>query len=241
MTRFRRDGFYRTSMYGNTHWVHGHWVDREEWSRSGNVDATEDNYRSLLDSARVRNSRAARFVNPNANCPVCGEPVFFYQNEYGSRVFFDEVGPPWPKHPCTDNANWAHHRKGDADARQSEPYGRNVDDVATIESWITSMWIDPQFEFEEKYRSKPWVIASVAKRIKGAAGVFLVVDDLEWIPPKRRFLVCKTLPKSVREGTVIAIKKHTLSFFDFTAMTPREVDARRISRASAFVEELASR
>jgi hypothetical protein len=43
------------------------------------------------------------FVNPNARCPICTLPVFFYQSEYGGRVFFDELGPPWPKHPCTDN------------------------------------------------------------------------------------------------------------------------------------------
>jgi len=43
------------------------------------------------------------FVNPNAHCPVCGIPVFFYQSESGSRVFFDELGPPWSKHTCTDN------------------------------------------------------------------------------------------------------------------------------------------
>lgn len=45
------------------------------------------------------------FVNPNANCPVCGASVFFYQSPNGGRVFFDELGPPWPKHPCTDNPN----------------------------------------------------------------------------------------------------------------------------------------
>jgi len=43
------------------------------------------------------------YVNPNAHCPVCGAEVFFYQSPYGGRVFFDELGPPWPKHPCTDN------------------------------------------------------------------------------------------------------------------------------------------
>lgn len=42
------------------------------------------------------------YVNPNATCPVCGDNVFFYQSPYGGRVFFDELGPPWPKHPCTD-------------------------------------------------------------------------------------------------------------------------------------------
>lgn len=41
---------------------------------------------------------------PNATCPVCGASVYFYESPYGGRVFFDELGPPWPKHPCTDNA-----------------------------------------------------------------------------------------------------------------------------------------
>lgn len=31
-----------------------------------------------------------------------GAEVFFYANGHGSRVYFDEIGPPWPKHPCTD-------------------------------------------------------------------------------------------------------------------------------------------
>ena len=43
------------------------------------------------------------FTIPNAACPVCGASVFFYQSPSGGRVFFDELGPPWPKHPCTDN------------------------------------------------------------------------------------------------------------------------------------------
>lgn len=46
----------------------------------------------------------ASYINPNAQCPVCGAPVFYYCNENGSSVFFDELGPPWPKHPCTNNS-----------------------------------------------------------------------------------------------------------------------------------------
>lgn len=29
--------------------------------------------------------------------------MFFYQSPFGGKVFFDELGPPWPKHPCTDS------------------------------------------------------------------------------------------------------------------------------------------
>jgi hypothetical protein len=45
------------------------------------------------------------YVIPNAACPVCGALVFFYQSPSGGRVFFDELGPPWPKHPCTNNTS----------------------------------------------------------------------------------------------------------------------------------------
>jgi hypothetical protein len=51
------------------------------------------------------------YVNPNAICPVCGEIVFFYQSPFGGRVFFDELGPPWSKHPCTDNGDVANLNK----------------------------------------------------------------------------------------------------------------------------------
>lgn len=34
-------------------------------------------------------------------CPVCSLTCYFYQNEFGSRVYFDEIGGPWAKHPCT--------------------------------------------------------------------------------------------------------------------------------------------
>lgn len=54
---------------------------------------------------RALTSTYDSYVNPNASCPVCGAAVFFYQSPSGGRVFFDELGPPWPKHPCTDNAS----------------------------------------------------------------------------------------------------------------------------------------
>jgi hypothetical protein len=65
------------------------------------------NYRHNFDNFgfdRQYHAFVGGFVNPNATCPVCGELVFFYQSENGGRVFFDELGPPWTKHPCTDNS-----------------------------------------------------------------------------------------------------------------------------------------
>lgn len=41
----------------------------------------------------------------NTNCPECGKRVFYYENDFGSKVFFDHAGDTWPKHPCTSNNN----------------------------------------------------------------------------------------------------------------------------------------
>jgi len=52
------------------------------------------------NSSKQYNSPQA-FTVPNTSCPQCGAPVFYYEHPNGARVYFDELGPPWPKHPCT--------------------------------------------------------------------------------------------------------------------------------------------
>ncbi|MGB0851431.1 MAG: hypothetical protein ACPGTP_09290, partial [Bacteroidia bacterium] len=49
-------------------------------------------------------SKYSSYTNPNAKCPVCNASVYYYESEHGGKVFFDELGPPWPKHPCTDRS-----------------------------------------------------------------------------------------------------------------------------------------
>ena len=41
-------------------------------------------------------------------CPQCGGSVFFFQCDCESKVFFDELGPPWPIHDC--DSSWARSR-----------------------------------------------------------------------------------------------------------------------------------
>lgn len=68
------------------------------------------------------------FTIPNAACPICGASVFFYQSPTGGRVFFDELGPPWPKHPCTDQGFATPRRIMAATARRALP------------AWIAEGW-----------------------------------------------------------------------------------------------------
>ncbi|NOI91769.1 hypothetical protein F0235_15135 [Vibrio splendidus] len=67
-----------------------------------------DNQRNKTVERSVGNIREqskvfVSYVNPSAYCPVCGASVFFYLSPNGGRVFFDSLGKPWEKHPCTDN------------------------------------------------------------------------------------------------------------------------------------------
>ena len=69
------------------------------------------------------------YVNHNARCPVCGISVFFFQSPDGGRVFFDELGPPWPKHPCTD-----------ADGSRRKVHAPSVVASARTPSWERLGW-----------------------------------------------------------------------------------------------------
>ena len=70
------------------------------------LDANESPVEAPSVDRLVVNRKPESLTIPNARCPVCGASVFFYQNEYGSRIFFDSLGYDWPKHPCTDNSHY---------------------------------------------------------------------------------------------------------------------------------------
>ncbi|RYF37869.1 MAG: cold shock domain-containing protein [Cytophagaceae bacterium] len=37
-------------------------------------------------------------------CKRCNDDVFYYQCSCGSKVFFDTLGDPWPRHDCSQSA-----------------------------------------------------------------------------------------------------------------------------------------
>lgn len=111
MGTHNRQGHVRTSKNGNVHWVSEHSVQRDDFRRSSCSLSSESYTRpvtkehpqqrpsgQLPQSANI--SRA--LTRPNATCPVCGVSVYFYSNSAGSKVYFDALGLPWPKHPCMD-------------------------------------------------------------------------------------------------------------------------------------------
>lgn len=77
----------------------------KNWDRLNSIGDDEFLKQIILNPYEFIKREYDSFTIPNAICPVCGAQVFFYQSPYGGRVFFDELQPPWPKHPCTDSSN----------------------------------------------------------------------------------------------------------------------------------------
>lgn len=48
-------------------------------------------------------------------CRDCQQRIFFFRCNHGSRVVFDELGPPWPQHDC--DRSWAPTRRRTVDER----------------------------------------------------------------------------------------------------------------------------
>jgi len=79
---------------GDCHAGGGHNGPIPKWDNSNSSPVIRtDNYQPEYFS----------FTNPNATCPICGAQVYYYQNCHGSKVYFDELGKPWPKHACLTN------------------------------------------------------------------------------------------------------------------------------------------
>lgn len=58
-----------------------------------------------------------------SRCPTCGAKVWFFSCDCGSKVFFDRLGDPWPRHDC--DATW-----GRSLSRRVDPDGTLRVDVA---------------------------------------------------------------------------------------------------------------
>lgn len=228
MTRYWRDGFYRTSVLGNVHWVEGHEVDRFEWTVG---------VRGCRDEEALRINRAqaggfARLVRPNADCPVCGRPVFFYQNGFGSRVFFDDLGPPWPKHPCTVQV--PARQVGAAVITLSAERLRSQEQFDAIDRWSAD---DFDAAFAQRYGSPPWNLASFAGTYESHGTDILVVRTGSGY---RYFALRPSDRVSLVDGQLLTYCGNELSYVSSADLSVEHVKLRPISanRALQHVFEL---
>ena len=174
---------------------------------------------------------------PNARCPECGALVFFYQNSAGSRVFFDDLGPPWPKHPCTDlpvlsgsNSKFAAASKKPqslATVPQNE-----LDDLFSILLVPEEIPEDTAREMSELTQDG-WQRCVVKKKTirdissdNNARIFYVAVSALDPASKPIRLSTPWRVPHPY-VGDVVYLKENLLSFFDYEIFAPRNVEIER--------------
>ncbi len=239
MTRFSRRGHWRTSALGNTYWVDDHDVSRDDWDRADGINHVEyADAERRLGTVRADHGATSTYVIPNAVCPVCGVLVYFYQNQHGSRVFFDELGKPWPKHPCTDIEAYRQDVATGVVSEEISPVCRSKDEVARVEEWLLRIRSDPQQRFENKYSVSPWAAYRVIKRLKARKRSLLVLDAVDNQKAHRIFLTGESVPKVVKPGLLVFYYRNWISYLDLTTIQPEDLELQRLKGPAAFVDHL---
>lgn len=181
VTTYHRSGHYRTNRNGTRTWVSGHSVTRGTGGgasyRSSSTASWTISRRDVLPPQSL--------IVPNASCPVCGADVYFYSNRHGSRVFFDDLGPPWPKHPCVvPSGEDVADVDGSRPARPDATASRNPDAWRRSGAYVV---VDPGGTTLRAYRPGATEIHSVAwrddagVRPKAGAVVFLSAGQASFV------------------------------------------------------------
>jgi hypothetical protein len=58
-----------------------------------------------------------RYTKPNERCSFCDASVFFRQLANRGKVYFDDPGVPWTKHPCLDRGSKSYMGTVDSKSR----------------------------------------------------------------------------------------------------------------------------
>lgn len=169
---------------------------------------------SRVQSTPRAPSPVAGWINPNARCPVCGALVYFYTNQHGSRVFFDDLGPPWPKHPCTDNPSMPVATVGDrpAPSRQDFNSARNP----------------------SRLRDRSWTSYAVKEIAVENGRSRVVLQPLYGFGAGPTTTIAGRLP--LRVDDLVFVRGRHLSYFDSTVGGPRTVED--VKRADALARKL---
>lgn len=204
--------------------------------RSVNTTSPKDLFLERYPEFTKTRRVTACFVNPNATCPVCGERVFYYQNETSSRVFFDELGPPWPKHPCTDTRLISGPVAG---TQSGQTFGiRNQPAIAEIMTWQEDGGTSFEAVFATTYGTSPWPLAVIMKRMKSGRRVFIAAKVLKQGRTTKVYLSCGALPKCCKKGFLIAVGKRMISLIDTATLSPVEVEIKRYRGAKPFLDAM---
>ncbi len=224
MTTYRRRGHYRRGRNGQRHWVSAHSVTRGSLGHRRTKSRLTSSVSSNWFSQTSRPTPAprpapirfpalpysARWLKPNARCPVCGAAVYFWSNAAGSRVYFDEMGPPWPKHPCTD------FRAG---------FARAAGPQATYRTSLAPETPATAGDFRGRFAARPAQAYEILRAVRDGWLTRLHVRRVGWLRWRTVFVIpyqLMPLPGQlvfVTEGQLTLLDHSTLQVLEFPAVT----------------------
>jgi hypothetical protein len=162
---------------------------------------------------------SSRWQKPNAQCPVCGAAVYFWSNADGARVYFDEMGPPWPKHPCTD-ARLNAGARGDG-----SPSAYKMQSVPGLKA--------NAFDFRNRFAAAPAQAYEIEDVFWDGYASWLHVRRVGWWRRRAVFVVPCPVPRVpgdlvfVSAGRLSFLHPETLQILDFPIVTGREAEQQR--------------
>lgn len=124
------------------------------------------------------------YTNPNATCPTCRAKVFYYKSPFGGKVYFDYMGPPWPKHPCMDQ----HHSP-------------NRMKFLTEQVQLTNKLNTPNYQVEDGWR--PVYCAGIINSTELSGCIVLSLYE----PENRKLLYAKHKIETIDERSPILIRR----------------------------------
>lgn len=216
MTTFMRSEHNRTNQNGTISRVKEHFVTRNVWEpKKPHLDLRQNDASRFLERYLVR-SVSGCFVNPNARCPICSEPVFFYANHFGSKVYFDDIGHPWPKHPCTDNPR---RKISDHAAPTGVPMQRNR---GMIQELLEAANIIGRFHNKELGKRKPndWSLLIITSVERDGEKNIVRAEHLDAKESEEKKFECFSSQSIFDVGDFINIRGVEVSFLYKETLTP---------------------
>lgn len=146
---------------------------------------------------------------------MCGAAVYFWSNAAGSRVYFDEMGPPWPKHPCTDNRFNA---------------GVGVGSSPAYRMRSTPGQVALGFDFRQRFDASPAEAFEVEDVFWNGYASWLHVRRVGWWRRPAVYVVPYPVPRLpgllvfVAGGRLSFLHPETLQVLDFPAVTARQAE-----------------
>lgn len=144
------------------------------------------------------------YVNPNASCPICGAQVFFYMSPNGGRVFFDELGPPWPKHPCTDGFS--------VPLKPSVSSRIKLVEKAATYSWHKKGW-EPFFVSKVKRTNKHLL------QVSGYTSAINIDFSVDCINKNKKYVNKRNNNELITTKSIVFIRQITTTSFKLSILT----------------------